>query len=371
MSKGIKITLLIVGVFLLVIIASIMIISHSVSNSIQDMKESIGGTEYTNSDEDIKKYILEEHNQKVKIIENKGKDPSGKGLVYHDVVVETVEDDPFRFDVYINYRARIKGDNYDELKELNVLNSKLKKSEVYQQIKQLGFSSTLIKYNHNFFFHINQDDLQGKEIGDDETMKRLYELTNILKNWIQKEEVEIDTIKVDELTIYLDNTYSSWQEFANSLAEEPIYKKHFVATFIDEDEQKVEKIESRLHEMELANSSLECDELKNRHECASYSFSISKKVDQGDSEENQFDYDNIEDQEKILQAMELIKEVDLPIEQVLVDDMYSPVEEEDQKYTVEELEEKNGYHSYSVQTVEVKDWKNISSVDDIYFEYRN
>src|SRR5699024_8631096 len=209
-----------------------------------------------------------EHNQKVKIIENKGKDPSGKGLVYHDVVVETVEDDPFRFDVYINYRARIKGDNYDELKELNVLNSKLKKSEVYQQIKQLGFSSTLIKYNHNFFFNINQDDLQDKEIGDDETMKRLYELTTILKNWIQKE---------------------------------AIYKKHFVATFIDEDEQKVEKIESRLHEMELANSSLECDELKNRHECASYSFSISKKVDQGDSEENQFDYDNIEDQEKILQ----------------------------------------------------------------------
>src|SRR5699024_10215616 len=159
-----------------------------------------------------------------------------------------------------NYHARIKGDNYDELKELNVLNSKLKKSEVYQQIKQLGFSSTLIKYNHNFFFHINQDDLQGKEIGDDETMKRLYELTTILKNWIQKEEVEIDTIKVDELTIYLDNTYSSWQEFANSLAEEPIYKKHFVATFIDEDEQKVKEIESRLHDMELANSSLECDE---------------------------------------------------------------------------------------------------------------
>src|SRR5699024_9821812 len=162
-----------------------------------------------------------------------------------------------------------------------------------------------------------------------ETMKRLYELTNILKNWIQKEEVEIDTIKVDELTIYLDNTYSSWQEFANSLAEKPIYKKHFVSTFIDEDEQKLEEIESSL---------------------------------------NQIEYDNVEDKEKILQAMELIKEVDLPIEQVLVDDMYSPVEEEDQKYTVEELEEKNGYHSYSVQTVEVKDWKNISSVDDIYFE---
>src|SRR5699024_5400809 len=106
-------------------------------------------------------------------------------------------------------------------------------------------------------------------------------------------------------------------------------------------------------------------------ECASYSFSISKKVDQGDSEENQFDYDNIEDQEKILQAMELIKEVDLPIEQVLVDDMYSPGEEEGEEYTVEELEEKRGYHAISGKTVEVKDWKNISSVDDIYFEYRN
>lgn len=370
MSKGIKITLLIVGVIILVIIVSIMVISHSVSSSIQDMKESFGGTEYTNSNEDIKEYILEEHNQEVKIIENEGKDPSGKGLVYHDVVVETVEDDPFQFDVYINYRARIKGDNYDELKERNELNSKMKNSEVYQQIKQLGFSTLLIEYNHNFFFHIHPDDLHDKEIGDDKTMQRLYKLTTLLKDWVQKEKVQIDTIKIDDLHIYLDNTYSSWQQFANSFAEEPIYKKYFVATFIDEDKRQVEKIESELRGWELENSSLECNELKNRHECASYSFSISKESTK-DNNENLFHYDDTEDKKNILQAIKLIKEMDLPIDQVLVDKMYSPKKEEDQKYTAEELDDKDKSTSFITHTVKVKDWYEISSVDEIYFEYRN
>lgn len=370
MSKGVKIALLIGGVILLVIITSVWIISHSVSSSINDIKESIGGTEYTDSDEDIKEYILEEHNKEVKIIENEGKDPSGKGLIYHDAVVETVEDNPFQFDVYINYRGRVKGDNYEELQEREVLNSNLKESESYQQIQQLGFSSASIEYNHNFFFHINQDDLHGKGIGDDETMQRLYELTAILKDWVLKEEVEIDTVKVDELTIYLDNTYSSWEQFANSFAEEPIHKKYFVATFIDEDQQEVEKIESDLNELELENSSLDCNELKNRHECASYSFSISKEGDQGDREESQFNYDDVEDKEKLFQAMEVIKEIELPIDQVLVDNMYSPVKEENQKYTIEELDEQDGPNSFSTQTVEVKDWNKLSSVDELYFIYR-
>lgn len=83
-----------------------------------------------------------------------------------------------------------------------------------------------------------------------------------------------------------------------------------------------------------------------------------------------FIYDDEEAKQNFLDAMELINEIGLSLKEVEIDKVYVPREEEDQLYSMAELEERGDSISNFITTrVAIKNVNEISSTDDIYYLY--
>src|SRR5699024_3330793 len=202
-----------------------------------------------------------------------------------------------------------------------------------------------------------------------ETIQMLYEALPHLKTWEQEQsDVEIDTALVGEIELDLQQKYNSWQSLGDHLASENV--ETFSSPFIDDAKERIEKIEQDLKEIGMKNDFLECDKMKVRDECAAYELTLGKAISDDQSENDEkFEYDSEDDKENIFQAIELIKEVNLPIEKVKIKRVYSPNDHEDQAYSQEELDEQEEYVGFANRAVTIKHLEEISSPEDIYFEY--
>lgn len=371
MKGFIKITLISLGCLLLFIVLPLMIMGYYMSKSVSDsldVFDDFFDTGYTH--EEIKEYVQDEHGLEVEIIENEGKDPNMKGLGYHDAVVESVENDPIEFNVNINFLGNITDDNYKTMKKERELDLAFKDSKSYQQLKELDFQEVSVAYNKvgpelKFTYELEPK----MKITDDETIQMLYEALPHLKTWVEEQsDVEIDTVLVGEIELDLQEKYNSWQSLGDHLASENV--ETFSSPFIDDAKERVEKIEQDLKEIGMKNVFLECDKMKVRDECAAYELTLGKAIsdDQNENDEK-FKYDSEDDKENIFQAIEMTKEVNLPIEKVKIKRVYSPNDPEDQAYSQEELEEREEYVGFANRAVTIKHLDEISSPEDIYFEY--
>jgi len=373
--KGfIKITLISLGCLLLFIVLPLMIMGYYMSKSVSDsldVFDDFFDTGYTH--EEIKEYVQDEHGLEVEIIENEGKDPNMKGLGYHDAVVESVENDPIEFNVNINFLGNITDDNYKTMKKERELDLAFKDSKSYQQLKELDFQEVSVAYNKvgpelKFTYELEPK----MKITDDETIQMLYEALPHLKTWEQEQsDVEINTALVGEIELDLQEKYNSWQSLGDHLASENA--ETFSSPFIDDAKERVEKIEQDLKEIGMKNDFLECDKMKVRDECAAYTLVLNKNLTKEEQDDRfsgeKFEYDSEDDKENIVQAIELTREVNLPIEKVKIKRLYSPNDTENQSYSREELEEREDYVGYANRTVTIKHLNEISSPEDIYFEY--
>lgn len=103
--------------------------------------------------------------------------------------------------------------------------------------------------------------------------------------------------------------------------------------------------------------------------CSFFNKNLTKEEQDDRFSGEKFEYDSKGDKENIFQAIELTKEVNLPIEIVKIKRVYSPNDPENQAYSQEELEEREEYVGFANRTVAIKHLDEISSPEDIYFEY--
>lgn len=103
--------------------------------------------------------------------------------------------------------------------------------------------------------------------------------------------------------------------------------------------------------------------------CSFFNKNLTKEEQDDRFSGEKFEYDSKGDKENIFQAIELTKEVNLPIEKVKIKRVYSPNDPENQSYSREELEEREEYVGFANRTVTIKHLDEISSLEDIYFEY--
>src|SRR5699024_2047403 len=148
----------------------------------------------------------------------------------------------------------------------------------------------------------------------------------------------------------LQEKYNSWESLGDHLASEN--EETFSSPFIDDAKERVEKIEQDLKEIGMKNVFLECDKVKVRDECTASELTLGKVTSDGQNENDEkFKYDSEDDKENIFQAIEMTKEVNLPIEKVKIKRVYSPNDPEDQAYSQEELEEREEYVGFANRAV--------------------
>src|SRR5699024_11394017 len=120
--------------------------------------------------------------------------------------------------------------------------------------------------------------------------------------------------------------YNSCHILGYHLANENI--ETFSSTFINEAKECEEKNEQNLKENGMKNVFLECDKMKVRDECAAYTLVLNKNLTKEEQDDRfsgeKFEYDSEDDKENIFQAIEMTKEVNLPIEKVKIKRVYSP-----------------------------------------------
>lgn len=368
MNKNLKAILIVVGAIFVLVGLPILIAGFFISSTLQDIQDSFSSA-YTN--EDIIEYVKKTHGFDVEVIENEGRDKSSfGGIVIQDAVVKTLdlEADPTQFNVHISVLGSISGDNYVDVKTRQKLNQALRTSGSYQVLEDLGFShihfgkdQSVPTFTMNF--------LEERRFGDEETLQMLYEAIPIIKEWQNKaaaEDIHFDTVNFHELQMDMQQSYDSWQDLGNVLAMENI--ESFTYQFINQDKEKLDKIEVALNDLNLYGSSLKCYEMKVYDECEAYSLKISIHDDAHRMNDKNFQYDDLGDKEDLFNAIQLVSNLDLPIEEVSVR-MYAPNDPEDQTYTEEELEEREEYVFFATRDIVIKNLGNISTVDDIYFEY--
>src|SRR5699024_12782925 len=134
-----------------------------------------------------------------------------------------------------------------------------------------------------------------------------------------------------------------------------------------------DKIEHKLENIGNKNVFLEYNKMKIRDECEAYILVLNKNLTKEEQDDKisgeKFEYDSEDDKENIFQAIWMTKEVNLPIEKVKIKRVYSPNDPEDQAYSQEELEEREEYVGFANRAVTIKHLDEISSPEDIYFEY--
>lgn len=363
MNKNVKAILIVVGAIFVLFGLPMLIVGFLISNTVQDVRDTFSAA-YT--DEDIIEYVKETHGFDVEVIENEGRrSDSGSlgGVLMQDAVVKTQAPDSTQFTVHINVFGKITGDNYEDVKIRQKLNQALRASESYKQLENLGFShihfgkdQSVPTFTMNF--------AEERKFGDEETLQMLYEAIPIVKEWQNKaaeEGIHFDTVNVHELQMDLQESYDSWRDFGNKLATENI--ESFTYQFINKNKEEFAEIEAKLSDFNLYGSSLKCNKMEVYNECAAYSLKLFP-----DRNDHVFRYDEQEDHENLLHAIQLVDDLDLPIETIIVR-VYAPSDPEDQMYTADELIKRDGYAEFATREVTITNLKEISSIDDIYLEY--
>lgn len=370
MDKKLKIFLIVLGSLLgLAIIA--FIILYIFVTALETAGTRMFESAY--SDEDIKEYVEDTHDFKVRIIENEGREPSSfGGLSMKDAIVETVDEDRIEFTVYISTFGNITGDNYKDVVARSELNEQLPESVLNHQLQELGFTN--IQFGDDESDDAFSMSLPSElSINDAESLQIIYESIPTLKELQAKakeKDIDVDVVHVDDVEVDLQVDYTSWEDFANKLANENI--DSFAAPYTKEVNEKMEDINEDLNEVHFNTerpSTVECLEMDGYDDCAAYSLILQADYETEVQTGTMFHYDDDESKQNFLDAMDIINEAGLSFDKVFIENAYVPDEEEDQIYTEEELEEQDGVPHFVMTRVEVENVNEVSDIDDITFTY--
>ncbi|MFD1173414.1 hypothetical protein [Oceanobacillus picturae] len=323
---------------------------------------------YGYEDEEILAYVEDKYGFTVSILENEGRKTGSaeKGLTVHDAIVETTDEERLQFPIHISAFGNISGDDYEEVRLRNDLNETFQESEMFQELRVEGFTSLTFGEGSEdpaFSMALPED----KQIGDPEVHASLFESLPILKKVQEQAEQEgytMEDVQIAEVTIPLNKEYESTDDLANKLAAENI--DAFTYLFYKEDFAKVGEEEFAEAGFDV---SLTCKKMVIHTVCDEYSLTL-RPIGQEVQTDEEFRYDDEADRQQLFDGILLSREIALPIDTVLVDNMVVPFKPEDQKYSGEVLQEREG--EVQVMTsfeIEVKDFREIDSAEEIYLDY--
>jgi len=203
------------------------------------------------------------------------------------------------------------------------------------------------------------------ELADLETFKLIYDAIPFLQDLdkILEEETgyPLEEIYVGSALLDIEQEYKSPKGLRNKLAANNLYS--FVDQFCREDRGKVEAIMYDLQDLgfdvDPVKPDLTCEKMKKYTACDQYIRSLPTHVY---VDSTPFRYDDENDLKHLLQAIDLIKQVKLPIEKLQLDPVAVPKKEKDDRHEnkIEELTE---------IPVEVVILDEIDVVEDFEFNY--
>ncbi|MFD2629968.1 hypothetical protein [Oceanobacillus kapialis] len=351
-----------IGIILLILLVVGIIGYQTVSNLTNEVTKKYG---YEN--EEIIAYVEDKYDIPVTILENEGRKTGSaeKGLTVHDAIVQTKNEEQLTFHIHISPFGNISGDDYEEVKLRHDLNAKLRESDMFEKLRAEGFTSISFgaeSEDPTFSMKLPE----GKRIGDEEVHESLYASIPTLKKVqkeAEKEDYKMSEIRVDDVTVPLNAEYQDAQDMANKLAADNI--DAFTYLFSELDRAKVSDMS---FEEAGFQANLTCEKIVIYDICDTYSLTLTPIMKEGG--EDEFRYDDETDRTQLFEGIQLSREIELPIDTLLVDNMIVPFKPEDQHYTEEELLEREG--SVQVMTsfeLEVRDFRVIESADEVYLEY--
>ncbi|TCS96878.1 hypothetical protein [Hazenella coriacea] len=345
-------------------------------NEIEDFTNS-----FDTSDEALIAYAKKEHNIPIRVIENPGV-PGGE-LIYKDAKVVTEDGEEIHFDIYISgigpFLGRITGDNYKEAKQKLDLNRKYKGSAIFHELENLGYKNlTFGKSKKDFDF---KAEIEGMSFADQQMFNHIFRsLPSFykLKKELHKSNYSIDeiyivtnsgTFAINGANLDLNQTYSSPEHLRNQFAQQNI--DVFSSFLFEKDFSQIQSILPILQANGFNDGNknrfrLKCYEMTTYERCDAYSFEIHT----GDQKpvRTPLRYDDPVAKAKLLKAIQSLQKVDLPIKKLEVNLVYVPEKMEKQSIPEKELKEQEHLHFFST-TVKIKDFRQIKTVDDIYFDY--
>lgn len=380
-----KILLIILGSFIIIIGVSVLIINMLFSTVTSGFKNTFSPILSAHSNEDIIKYMKDKHNIEVRVIDNKGP----KNIKTGDkggAVVETNNENKVKFDVFINSFGAISGDNYEYNKAVKMLDHHFQQSDDLKQLQKNGYLYAYfdaIIRSKEFVVHFKlviPDDLT---FYDQKALALFNTAITTMKKWqeisseydLLLEEITVmydkSNLAFDHILINLNESYDSIDELGLNIASNNI--ETFEEQFIYEDHKKIENITNPLNNVALQKrpinkTYLTCNQLIAIDQCGSYSVSLTHMDRINGNNAPEFRYDNLEIRENLFTMIQLLKEVDLPIDKVIVNHLYVPRDLDHQVHSEEELEQLDIRSYFSYQTVEITNIQEISSANDIYFE---
>lgn len=372
---------------LLTIFAAIVVIFvWSILNIFKTVEDAFSGGQ---SNEGIVKYVKEKHGIDVQIIENTGPRHLERGT--DGVATVRTTDDSIEFSVFINSFGSISDDNYEymvalpeiehlideDIKQLTpnpMKEIRLLTDERYKTLDLLFILPNSINYEDNEFIErvdqaIKVFQQRNKQLKNDYK----YYLENLFIKIPPPEETFHTT--TDALLYDLEYEYDSVEE----LKDELITRNHrtVMQLFVDEVLAKLDPVSESLpkhyqfvtfsHSHRIGTP-FDCVQFDGFAGCKSYAVSIelAEETDYDDFENHR--YDNAEVKKEIFEVIQVLQTVDLPIDHLVVVDLYVPKDLTLQNESEEQLLQKEANIMFHYETVEIRNIREIKAVDEIVFE---
>lgn len=392
MNKPVKIALISLGImigayFVYTVISFTMSIT-STFKSVSEMKS------YSDSDEDIIQYVKDTHEVDVIITDNRGSKNFHNG---GGATVKTDDEHNIVFEIYIGYLGKVTGDNYVHVSNVYFLNDALQmgedvkaleKSQAYSAAIQPPYPSDLrADMDPVFYFSINE----ALEFHEEETLQILDDVIQVAKKWkkiaAEEYDVSLDKIEMEQLVkvendnqfiqhlIILtidDMEYESLVQLGDQLAQQN--PNNFSLRFLPDIMDKVDPIESQLNGLQFTRDTLdhyiECVDMKTIDKCENFEIKIEHEKGEDVDSKIDFRYDDPKVKEDLLHAIQLLNDLNLPINQIEIRKLYQPSNiAEDQLFTEEELSDiREERVHFRTENAIIRNLNHITTIEDIVFE---
>src|SRR5699024_4351387 len=220
-KKSVKI--MAVSVVIILIFISAYYFYQFVSNTNNLFTEETKKSTYSSKNNlGVKEYARDYYDVDVFIVENRGTpsldDPGG-------VTVRTTDEDEVTFEMYVGHLGKIKGDNYEEMKSLSLLNNAFHESKDYLDLVDIGVVDAEVRRTDStshqskdlsltFYINLSRDQ-EEKDFISIEKYDAIISTTN---KWRQEAKEQYDLI-YDELVVSQVNQYQGESVSSNIVVD--------------------------------------------------------------------------------------------------------------------------------------------------------
>ena len=327
------------------------------------------------SNDDLIEYVEKKHHIPIEVLSNKGRIPSSfGGLQLSDAYVRTLDGDNIDFVIHINMFGHISSDNYKKQKQRFDLNHTRDNSAALRKLITHGFQDPSFGDSEEdpAFYMSLPENLTFQDQNSFHLIYQALPMLEELRDEVIQVKYDMQNISIGGVLLDLNQSYLNAEDLRNKLASNNI--EIFADYLFEEDFVLIEPILSFIEEQGFnkdrdMKNILQCYEMTIYNRCEAYSFILYTTGPSESMFENKFRYDQLEDKERLLKAIQEIQKVPIPIQKVFIEKLYVPMSSEDQHLTEEELRKRESGSHFATMKVEIPTVVKIQTLDDLNFVY--